>query len=496
MKHADMLRLVVALIPDPSQMIEHMFELFTVFFADFVTNDYVDKQKIKHAKMTGNPIYEVFILFIKFYQESQVPLPGKFHCNPFFNFIVTNTETLYVPSKVYYFCDPDESYKTLEIIPQESTIFPESIMVITSPHKDVTESLFLTINRITELQPVTDLFLESVSCEELAPEQRPIISKNARSICFKQCKLPLSFLKDLLHQLSGSVTLEVLHLPGMNLKAMEKDLDVFMNSLLESHPKMESEKAALTASKNLKINLGNNQLSPTFKEKWQTYFRRTIIQLSFDDNEDIREARIEETSEDLSMDEINWLIQEQVSQQGGSCDQGPSAKNDDTVVEYTRLSSPGGKIHPEEKAEGLDASTLALFYSVIEKVNETQRNEELSLEEMNWLIQEQELKDKNKNVADKHPNKTLGKTQTENQNSDETLEVKKTEDESPDETLEGKKTEDESPDETLMKNNIDHQNPDKTLKRKEIKQQQPDETLKKKKTENLPPDETPDQTVD
>ena len=465
----------------------------------------------KQAVAIGkHPVYWVGPLLEKLYKESQCSLPGDFHANPYFS-IYTVPGPIYVPSRLYFFLNPQTSPQVLEIAQQENTVFPESIMVVTSPDRAITKSLFSTISTISQLQPVTDIWLSGVSCEEVTQEEQLILSKKARSIRFDEpCKLPMSFVKHLLRQLSGSVTLQLLRLPGLNLKEIEEDLDEFMESLLVTHPEMESEREAILSFERLTINLDNNQLSQAFKEKWLTRLRRTIIQLSVNDDGNRRNIggiQIRSTSEDLTEEEINWLIQEQVNLKASSCDLGPSFNADGN---QRKFSSTGGKVQEEtEKAEKLDASVLAVLCSTIEKVNETQRHEELSLEEINWLIQEEESK--NKKTEDPHQDENLkgkkteeqplceilqgkkteeqplGKTlqgkKTEEQPLGETLQGKKTEDQPLGEILPGKKTEDQSLDETLKRKKTQDQPSDGTLKRLKYEDKNPDEALKGKKTE-------------
>ena len=490
LKVSDILCLLVALIADSSHVIEHVFELYMFFLTNMFRKEEIDESRHKQMVAIGKqPLYWVSSLFEKLYKYSQFSLPGYFFANPYFS-IYTVPGPLYVPSRLYFFLYPQTSPKSLEIEQQENTVFPESIMIVKSPYRAVTKSLFSTISTISQLQPVTDIVMTDVSCEELAPEEQPIISEKARSIWFSECKLPMSFLKDLLRQLSGSVTLQFLRLDGVNMNAIEEDLDEFMESLLVTHPEMESEVAAYLSLERLKINLDNNQLSQTFKDKWLTRFRRTTIQLSVDDDGNRRNiggVQIRNTSEDLTEEEINWLIQEQINPRASSCDQGPSSKNDDG--NQRKFSSTRGKIQEEtEKAEKLDASALALLCSMMEKVHETQKHEELSLEEINWLIQEEE--NKNKKADDPPQDENLKGKKTEDQPLAETLQGKKIEDQPLGETLQGKKTKVQPLGETLQGKKTEDQTVDETLQGKKTEDQTLGETLQGHKTKDQPLGET------
>ena len=109
-------------------------------------------------------------------------------------------------------------------------------------------------------------------------------------------------------------------------------------------------------------------------------------------------------------------------------------------------------------------SKLDLLSSLIQKAPDTkgnqesritqiQRNEELSLEEINWLIKEQELSEKSTKVENQPANESEKQMKTEDQLLDETLTEKKIgnimKDQSADETMKRKKTEDQSADETM-----------------------------------------------
>ena len=469
-----MLGFLVGLIADSSHVVEHVFELYMVFLTDLMRTEDYDKQRVKQMRERGkDPVLWVVEVFQKIYKESQFTLPGEFYSNPYFNFNLFGP--VHVPSKVYFFYNLLQSSNlSLEFAQQENNVFTDSIMYIRRPDRAVTKRLFSTINRISQHQPVTDLWMGEVSCEEeLEPDQQPIFSEKARSIGICHCKLPMSFFKNLLRQLSGSVTLQFLDISGCNLKEIEEDLDEFMKSLLVTHPKMESENAAYLAPARKMINFDNNQLSQTFKRKWLASFRRTIIQLSVNDEENrgnMGGFQIKDIPEYLTAEDIIRIIEEF----------------------KRRLSSTGGEV------QEIDESALDLWRSMIEDIIDIKREREISVKESIWLLQEKE--NKNKKAEHQPPDKALKKIKTEDQPPDELLKRKNAEDQPVDGSLKGKKTKDQPPDETLKRLKAEDQYPDETLKEKKTedqptdgmqklnntKSQPTDRTLKEKKIENQP----------
>ena len=313
--------------------------------------------------------------------------------------------------------------------------------------------------------------MSGVSCEELTPEEQLILSEKARSIWFDEpCKLPVSFVKRLLHRLSGSVTLQLLRLPGLNLKEIEEDLDELMESLLKSHPEMESEEAAYLSLERLAINLDNNQLSQTFKDKWLTRFKRTTIQLSVDDNR-------RNTSEELTMEEINWLIQEQVNPKTEEQPLGENLQGKKTEEQPLGKTLQGKKTEEQPLGENLQGKKTE--DQPLGKVLQGKKTEEQPLVE---TLQR-------KKTEEQPLDEILQGKKTEEQPLGENMQEKKTEEQPLGETLQGKKTEEQPLGETLQGKKTEEQTLGKILQGKKTEEQPLGETLQRKKTEEQPLDE-------
>ena len=271
-KHVDMLRLLVALIPDCSHVIEHMYELYAIFKSNLIRNDNtVDlktlKRLIAQDKNPAGPHP-----FIYFYLESQFSLPGQWNHNPYINYydhqyLPGDTSPVYVPSKLYDFSYIGERL-VLDIRKQPNTIAPECSLFITEPDSTVTGDLLSVCHKISQYQEVTTVWMEGVCCDNLTAEQQPIISRNARSIYFIRCKFPLSFLKSILHQLSDSVTLQALGLSDLNLNALEEDFDRLLESLLTVNLKDRNKDDILPFPKVKDTAKEQQSLSQTFVQKW------------------------------------------------------------------------------------------------------------------------------------------------------------------------------------------------------------------------------------
>ena len=66
-------------------------------------------------------------------------------------------------------------------------------IVVQEPEITVTKSLLTTCHQISKLQPITDLFLWNVECEDLTQNEVPIMSRNAKLLTLWKCHLPQSF---------------------------------------------------------------------------------------------------------------------------------------------------------------------------------------------------------------------------------------------------------------------------------------------------------------
>ena len=96
----------------------------------------------------------------------------------------------------------------------------------------MTKSLLSTCHQISEIQPITDLFLWSVECDDLTANEVPIMSRNTKSLTLWKCQLPVDFLRAILLQLFGCPSLQMLWLSDINLREVEAELEALLESLI------------------------------------------------------------------------------------------------------------------------------------------------------------------------------------------------------------------------------------------------------------------------
>ena len=196
------------------------------------------------------------------YTESRVPLPGHALHNRHINWYkhrreegFTDITPISTPSKLYefYYVKVDLKYAVPE---GELGDKPKECgMRIYWP----TRNVLSTCRRISEHQPVTDLQILGLNCDNLTNVEAPIMSKHTRSLLLIQCSLPVyivsGFVNDILRQLSNCVTLQMLQLLQFSLEA--DDLDKLLENIIPHN------------QRELKLWFEFNNLSREFKKKWK-----------------------------------------------------------------------------------------------------------------------------------------------------------------------------------------------------------------------------------
>ena len=250
-------------------------------------------------------------------------------------------------------------------------------------------------------------------------------------------------------------TLQTIRFQDTKVCEFEDDLDKLIDKV---------SSLCLKQHRMVRLAVGRSKVSPGFWSKWSRPLEETGVILCTE--EPTTRDNVADKSDDLSVEEINWLIQELENKHDDFGDtstcQYPSSKKSVDNEEHSSQCSSAGEIDRKEESEKLahdippnsqseleEATSSGLLCSLIDKVHEG--NEELSLEEINWLIQQQELNSNSKMKAEDEPPDEPSEENHkgmayEDKPSDETLKGQKTEDPPPDETLKGKKTEDKPPD--------------------------------------------------
>ena len=214
----------------------------------------------KQLEDQGKDVYDLGVLH-SLYAESKVPLPGHPLHNQHINWYkhmsgesLGDITPIRTPSKLYEFYHVREPIEYAVPDDEQGDEPPECGMKIYWPAK----SLFTTCRRISERQPVTDLQILGLNCDNLTNVEVPIMSKNTRSLLLIQCNLPVyivsSFVSNILRQLSDCITLQMLQLLQFSLQA--EDLDKLLENIVSSH------------ERELKLWFEFNNLPQEFKQKW------------------------------------------------------------------------------------------------------------------------------------------------------------------------------------------------------------------------------------
>ena len=165
-------------------------------------------------------------------------------------------------SRLYHFAFMMKDIVLGEYKEQRAEI-PECAMFLHRPNVTVTKSLLSTCRTISEHQAVTDLWMFHVDCDDATEAEAPILSRNIQSLYIFCCKLPSSFMRNILRQLHDCVTLTNLKLSDMDFREVEEDLDKLLDNLVSNHEKGLSQEK-LTISITISI------LSEEFAAKWKS----------------------------------------------------------------------------------------------------------------------------------------------------------------------------------------------------------------------------------
>ena len=260
------------LMKNPVPLVEHCYEMYIEYEVKEMKTDDVDEAERQLTAQGKSP--HGTSLFDSLYNESTVKLPGSAQHNRYINYYNHNhnhdTTKVYTPSRYYKFIKMKEA---VELNIGSETVIPECcIVIIIVPDENVTNSLLTTCFKISEKQPIADLWMEAVRCDDLTVKA-PTMSSRAVSFVLVKCILPVSYWRDIIRQLFECIhTLQYLGLSGMDLKPIEKDIDELLERLVSFH---ESGKAR----SKLWLDIGGDceqrgNLSQEFVYKWRQRCKR------------------------------------------------------------------------------------------------------------------------------------------------------------------------------------------------------------------------------
>ena len=293
-RHKEVIIFTVGLLKDPTPLIDYVYDM------------YIEKN-LETVRSVDHFVRIDRSLFYSLYHESVVPFPDHPLHNGRLNYYnhaeddgdlrTRDVTPVFVPSKLYVFTDMREYVLCNITHEKQGEKVPECAMRIDMPRHAVAETLLSTCMIIWGHQLVTDLFMEGVfDAGHWAAEQpitirktdvfqhykgttlstkrarEPTISTKACSLILIKCGLPLDFMINIFHQLSGCLTLQRLQLLGMNLGRVEDSLDGLLERLVSNHHETGADQRQLE----LRLQGGNElvNLSEKFKNKWKNRCER------------------------------------------------------------------------------------------------------------------------------------------------------------------------------------------------------------------------------
>ena len=170
-----------------------------------------------------HPYTEDPSLFVLLYRECTGRLPSHPLHNPYINYYSSytrDTSPIYTPSKLYVFCDMlaavtcDTEHREGGGNQEEA---PECAIAISRPDPSVAQSLLTACHTICQHQPVTDLWIEELECDDVTEADVFNMSRNTVSLVLDMCRLPAAVLNHLLHQMSGCTTVRTIDLQDTSL---------------------------------------------------------------------------------------------------------------------------------------------------------------------------------------------------------------------------------------------------------------------------------------
>ena len=255
-RYREVVLFVAGLMKDPRPLVQHVYEM--------QVEDYLNQMR------AGAPPLIDTNLFKSLHTESTVQLPHPLH-NKYINHYnhmgrgaYTNTTPVYWPSQVYHFKWMRHEVKLADHHTEGEEI-PPCVMNIDlhGSSEAVSDSLLSICSQISKHQVITDLYMDSVTCNSL---EAPMLI-NPVVVHLYHCELPYGFVKKILRQLFGcGESLQKLDLSYMNLIPFESLLDELLENLVAHH---QSKREAGLAQRKLKLELKGTNLFSWFLKKWR-----------------------------------------------------------------------------------------------------------------------------------------------------------------------------------------------------------------------------------
>ena len=212
----------VGLMQNPSTLVDHVYHTYMERISKILKTGEIDDDNEGRLQNFGKDINDIRF-FESLYKESKIRLPGTaFRIQHFNYYFEDDAEPIYLPSKMFLF-------QTTKRLRQANTFFlGEEIFnratvdsIICSNQTEDDEGLLNTIRRISKLQPISDLSMFDINCENLPNTDVFYMSNKCRSIVLWDCVLPSRTLDHLVQQIANCSTLHTIDVRVTNLGDME-----------------------------------------------------------------------------------------------------------------------------------------------------------------------------------------------------------------------------------------------------------------------------------
>ena len=205
---------------DPTPLIDHVYDLWIERHLRLTRYGQVEYDNEEKLRRLGKNVKQVRF-FQSLYKESTIELPGTAYHNQYINcYFEGDASPVYLPSRLFLFHNMNKSIGCFAI--QENgnenvkIQVTDSIFVCSQSNEEASSS-FNQIRRISQLQPISDLWFYNISWNDTDNTEVFNISHRARSIYLLNCVLPAAMLGHILQQISVSSTITRIYFRGTSL---------------------------------------------------------------------------------------------------------------------------------------------------------------------------------------------------------------------------------------------------------------------------------------
>ena len=198
----------VGLLPDPTPLVDHVYNLYYDRTVQISRTGQVDDDKEEKLKRLGKDL-NVSDLLKAIYKESTIKLSGTALHNQHINYYYANNlPPMYFPSKIYSFDGMENGFTLMPRSGDEDIRgeLPHSLIIASCSQEAAANSILNTIHRISRLQPIRDLWVFDLTCNEPTITDIFRMSKTPLSINLANCVFPATILDHIPYPSSGIFT--------------------------------------------------------------------------------------------------------------------------------------------------------------------------------------------------------------------------------------------------------------------------------------------------